>query len=113
MPTYCGAGDVEHDSDIITQHAWERFIERTGRPGPACWRRELYRLLEASVQEDLGHGAVLRLIDHGYCPVVYFTAEGWRFVVQRHTGILLTCERAFKKGIKRKPKPWNRKRHGG
>jgi hypothetical protein len=103
---------MEHDSSNITQHAWDRFIERWCGARPTCWRKELYRLLETSIQEDLGHGAVLRLIAHQYQSAAYFTAEGWRFVVDSDTGMLLTCELAYKKGICKKPKPFNRKRCG-
>jgi hypothetical protein len=103
---------VEHDRDSITQHAWDRFLERWEGRRPACWRKELYRLIQASVFEDLGYGQVVRLINHGYQPAAYFTAEGWRFVVDKTSGVLLTCERPYKRAKARTYKGINRKRCG-
>jgi hypothetical protein len=103
---------MELDGIGISQHAWERFQERwQGRP-PACWMRKLSQLLNERIPEDLGHGAVLRLIDHGYVGAKYFISSGWRFVFDEEEKLLLTCERPYKKGIQKKQKPFNRKRHG-
>ena len=96
----------------ITRHAWDRFQERWQGPRPTCWRRELHRLLRQSTPEDLGHGAVLRLMDHAYQSAQYYTVDGWRFVVDEERASLLTCERAYKKGIKKRGKPFNRRRYG-
>ena len=96
----------------ITQHAWDRFKERWCSEPPLCWRRELFKLLRACVAEKLGHGAVLRLMSHGYQPAAYYVADGWRFVFDEDSERLLTCELAYKKGVLKKPKPINRKRHG-
>ena len=99
---------------IITQHAWDRFQERWCEDRPKCWLRELHRLLRSSTREDLGHAAVLRLIAHNYQPATYYRAGEWRFVLDEDSIVLLTCEWAFKKGIKlRHMAPFNRKRHGG
>ncbi len=104
---------MDPNSINISQHAWDRFQERWYGKQPACWLEELHRLLRSSMPEDLGHGAVLRLMTHGYAEAKYFVAEGWRFVFNEEATNLITCERPYRKGIQKKQKPFNRKRHGG
>lgn len=46
--------------------------------------------------EDLGAGAVRRLIQNG-TPMRYCTSDGWRFVFTEDYKTLVTCERIYLK----------------
>jgi len=89
---------VNAEAVIISRHAWRQFVTRHKTwlgSVPACPNGTLRRLLSVAQPEDLGGGAVLRLLDNGMMPVRYYTAEGWRFVVNEAGTYLLTCERVI------------------
>jgi len=82
----------------ITKHAWQRFISRIETGLPLCPMAELRRLLRAAKREDMGYGAVIRLLQNGMVPASYFTVEGWRFILDEEEESVLTIERViFKK----------------
>lgn len=84
----------------ITRHARDRFIARWPDEPPACYWSELVRLLSVAVEEFLGCGTAIRIIQNGFQPARYFTAEGWRFVTDEDVTKLLTCERVLIRGRK-------------
>ena len=79
----------------ITRHAWLRFLKRWPGEPPACYRTELIRLVAAAGEENLGYGAVVRLLQNNYVPAKYFISEGWRFVTDEEVTTVLTIERAY------------------
>ena len=82
----------------ITKHAWQRFITRIETGLPRCPMDELKRLIHMAKREDMGYGAVIRLMQNGMVPASYFTAEGWRFILDEEEESILTIERViFKK----------------
>jgi hypothetical protein len=97
---------------FITKHAIERFIARWPYPEqPICYLAALRRLLEVAIEEDIGIGRVVRLINNGLRPAIYMTADGWRFVFTEDGRRLLTCERIiFRARPKFQPKNRSRRR---
>jgi len=89
---------VNAEAIVISRHAWSQFITRHRawlKRLPPCPQRELRRLLAKAQPDDLGGGTVLRLLDNDMQAAQYFTAEGWRFVVNEAGTYLLTCERVI------------------
>lgn len=84
----------------VSVHAWEQFVSRYRKlhgTEPSCAMAELVRLLRNAEEDRLGGGEVLRIIDNGMTPALYFRAEGWRFVVSED-GNLVTVERIIFRG---------------
>lgn len=84
--------DIEY---IFSDHAIEQFMARINKNKyniPKKPERYLRKLLAKSREEkiDPAH-KVKRLINHGFKPVEYRVAEGWRFVVAN--GVVFTIER--------------------
>ena len=70
------------ETAAISRHAWARFIARWPDVRlPRCPEATLRRLLARAQPEDLGAGAVIRLLQHRTQPVRYYAVDGWRFVV--------------------------------
>lgn len=83
---------------IISHHAWRQFVTRHKAwlgTLPQCPNSALRKLLAKAQPDDLGGGTVLRLLDNDMQAAQYFTAEGWRFVVNEAGTYLLTCERVI------------------
>lgn len=81
----------------ITKHAWQRFITRIETGLPKCPMGELHRLLHLARREDMGYGAVIRLLRNGLVPASYYTVEGWRFILDEEEECILTIERVIHK----------------
>lgn len=79
----------------ISRHAWRQFTRRyyhlNGRL-PSCPWDTLRSMLRNATPEDLGPGAVHRLLDNGGVPVNYFRCGKWRFVVSEDMTRLVTVE---------------------
>lgn len=84
------------DSPAITNHAWERFIARLDKM-PPCPMAALRELIRTAVEEDIGAGAVLRLMSNRLDPARYFAADGWRLVTTEDGTCLITVERIIHK----------------
>jgi hypothetical protein len=96
----------------ITQHAWDRFIERWKGHRPDCYRRELLYLLSVAEEETLGYGATIRIIQNGFKPARYFVVGRWRFVTDEEVTRVLTAEIIWHKKKRNKPKLRDKKRYG-
>ena len=82
---------------IITNHALQRFIERSEKLGyklPIDKRGFLCKLLSKAKPENLKYHTVVRLMNNNYMETQYLTAEDWRFIISN--GALVTVERIKK-----------------
>lgn len=93
----------------ISRHAWERFITRWDGELPPCPMQTLQQLMAKAVEEDLGAGAAIRLMNHGLKPASYYACGDWRFVVTEGGKRLLTVERIIHRKPKKKWKPRRRR----
>lgn len=81
----------------ITRHAWLRFLKRWQGDPPPCYRTELETIISRAEPEDLGYGAVIRLVKNGFVPAKYWQSGDWRFVTDEEVTKILTIERRFLK----------------
>ena len=95
----------------ITDHAWERFITRLDVM-PPCPMAFLLELIRIAKEEDIGAGAVIRLMNNKMEPARYYTAKGWRLVTTEDGQCLITVERIIHKKPK-KFKPRRKKNRRG
>jgi hypothetical protein len=98
---------------IITDHAWRQFIVRSYvKYGelPTCPLYHLRSLMARAKEENLGAGAVLRLMDNGYTPARYYTFDCWRFVLTEENDVLVTAELIYMRPPQ-KISPKRRRRH--
>ena len=80
---------------LITGHAWERFIERMQAAFdefPCCPMMTLQVILESCTPEDLGAGAVIRMLKNGMQPASYFRYGPLRLVMDEEHTRLITIE---------------------
>ena len=103
---------MDPDTLYVTRHAMERFLSRSPVAIPGNPMLELRRLLFKAESEDLKNGAVMRIIDNGFQGASYFTAEGWRFVLDPAETRLITVERIIYKAAKKR-RPSRRKKRKG
>ena len=96
----------------LSHHAWLRFIERWPGEPPDNYRDALAELLHLATEEDLGGGAVHRLLDNECIPARYFTADGWRIVTDEAAGRIITIERIHIKPKKKRRKIRDPRRYG-
>lgn len=87
---------MDMESLIITQHAKDRFTERTIKMGahiPPDPETSIRKLLTRSVADESlpDHVRVRRLLNNDLKHAIYRACEGWRFIII--DGRLLTCER--------------------
>lgn len=82
----------------ITNHAWRQFILRSiirYEALPACPMSALRTIMQRALPEDLGSGAVKRLLDNRLQPARYFIFNNWRLVCTEDLSRLLTVEIAI------------------
>lgn len=83
-------------SIVITNHALQRFIERSsklGIPTPKKANETILNLYKKAKPEDVDDvHKVLRLIKNKK-EVIYKIYQGWRFVVSKEGDTILTVER--------------------
>lgn len=94
----------------ITRHAWLRFRSRWQGNPPKDYTDEIHKLIAVAVEEDLGHGAAVRLITNGFTPARYFRAGDWRFVTDEDVTRILTIERAYLKSWGKKKRTAKRRK---
>jgi hypothetical protein len=79
----------------VTPHAWERFVERMAAVSPtypSCPMMTLQVILEEAVPEDLGAGAVIRMLRNGLQPAAYYRYGKLRLVLDEDRERLITIE---------------------
>lgn len=83
------------DGIKISGHAVDQFNARTEAMGGGVPRDSMTvirKLLSRAVVENMNPGhKINRIIKHGYKETIYYTCEGWRFVVADST--VITIER--------------------
>ena len=88
----------------ITRHAWIQFKARWhGEPLVNC-EQQIRGMLAQAKEENLGHGATVRLITNGFKPARYFRNGEWRFVLDEEATSVITIERVYHQRRKRKNK---------
>lgn len=108
LPIYSGkSSERKTDFPIITKHAWKRFITRH-RNVPSCPMRKLRYLIANAVREDLGSGAVVRMLNNNFEEANYFHCDGWRIIYNEDMTTVVTIEKRIHRKPSKKKNPGKR-----